>query len=115
VPIQAIVGGAEGGSTRKLFVLTPTGPQEREVTLGMFNEKMVEVRTGVAEGEQVVLNPKALLAEGSGQVTGKDAGRMPSGPPSSGGGEKKGKGMKGPPGGGGGPGGGSGGYSGKSS
>ena len=65
VPVQAIVGGAEGGLKRKVFVLTPAGPAEREVTLGLFNEKMVEVRDGVAEGDQVVLNPKVLLGAGA--------------------------------------------------
>ncbi len=65
VPVQAIVGGAEGGTKRKVYVATPTGPVEREVTLGLFNEKMVEIRDGLAEGDQVVLNPKVLLGPGA--------------------------------------------------
>jgi multidrug resistance efflux pump len=63
VPLQAVVGGTEGGAKRKVYVLTPSGPQEREVVLGMFNEKMVEVREGLAEGDDVVLNPKAILGD----------------------------------------------------
>jgi multidrug efflux pump subunit AcrA (membrane-fusion protein) len=63
VPLQAVVGGTEGADKRKVFVLTPDGPQEREVTLGLFNEKMVEVKSGLAEGDEVVLNPKVLLGE----------------------------------------------------
>ena len=63
VPLQAVAGGAEGADKRKVFVLTPAGPQEREVTLGLFNDKMVEVKSGLAEGDDVVLNPKVLLGE----------------------------------------------------
>jgi hypothetical protein len=63
VPLQAIIGGAEMGAKRKLFVRTPTGYDEREVTLGLYNEKVVEVRDGLTEGEEVVLNPKVLLGD----------------------------------------------------
>ena len=63
IPLQAVVGGTEGGAKRKVFVMTPAGPQEREVTLGLFNEKMVEVKEGLAEGDEVVLNPKVMLGD----------------------------------------------------
>ena len=63
VPVQAVVGGAEGGAKRKLYVVTPGGVAEREVELGVFNDKMVEIRVGLAEGETVVLNPKVLLGD----------------------------------------------------
>ncbi len=63
VPIQAIVGGAELGRTRKVFVSTPDGPQEREITLGLTNETAVEVKDGLKDGEEVVLNPKALIGD----------------------------------------------------
>ncbi len=63
VPLQAVVGGAEGGSKRRVFVMTPSGPEEKEVTLGLFNEKMVEVREGLSEGDDVVLNPKVILGD----------------------------------------------------
>lgn len=62
VPIQAVIGGAEMGTKREVFVKTATGFDRREIKLGMFNEKMVEVRDGLAEGDQVVINPKVLLA-----------------------------------------------------
>ena len=65
VPVQAVVGGAEGAAKRKVWVNGPAGPQERDVTLGMFNEKMVEVRDGLTDGEQVVLNPKVLAGPGA--------------------------------------------------
>jgi len=63
VPVQAIVGGAELGPNRKVYVKTPGGWEEREIVLGLNNEKMVEVKSGLKEGEQVILNPKVLLGE----------------------------------------------------
>jgi multidrug efflux pump subunit AcrA (membrane-fusion protein) len=63
VPIQSIVGGAEMGGRRSVYVKTDTGFDERRVVLGLYNEKMVEVREGLKEGDQVVINPKVLLGE----------------------------------------------------
>jgi hypothetical protein len=63
VPIQAIVGSAELGKRRKCFVLTPEGPVERDIVVGMSNEKMAEIREGLKEGDEVVLNPKALIGD----------------------------------------------------
>ena len=61
VPVQAIIGGAEMGVTRQVYVKTPTGHERRDVKLGLYNEKVVEVREGLVEDEEVVLNPKVLL------------------------------------------------------
>ena len=61
IPVQAVIGGAESGATRKVFVMTSDGPQEREIKLGLSNEKMAEVQTGLEAGDQVVVNPKAIL------------------------------------------------------
>jgi multidrug efflux pump subunit AcrA (membrane-fusion protein) len=63
VPLQAVIGGAEMGVKREVFVRTPTGYDKREVTLGLYNDKMVEVRDGLHEGDEVVINPKVLLGE----------------------------------------------------
>jgi HlyD family secretion protein len=62
-PIQAIIGGAEMGATREVFVKTPTGFDRREIVLGLYNDKMVEVRSGLVEGDEIVVNPKALLGD----------------------------------------------------
>ncbi|HEY7428908.1 MAG TPA: hypothetical protein VH682_32050 [Gemmataceae bacterium] len=62
LPVQAILGGVEMGTKRKCFVMTPEGPQMREIRLGMTNEKMVEVKEGLEEGDKVVLNPVLLLS-----------------------------------------------------
>ncbi|HSQ55525.1 MAG TPA: hypothetical protein VLM40_07250 [Gemmata sp.] len=73
VPIQAVIGGAEMGGTREVFVKTPTGYDRRPVTLGLYNDRMVEVSTGLSEGDEVstglsegdevVVNPKVLLGD----------------------------------------------------
>jgi hypothetical protein len=63
VPLQAIVGGAEMGRLRKCFVNTPDGPKDREILVGLSNEKLAEIKDGLAEGEEVVLNPRALLGD----------------------------------------------------
>jgi hypothetical protein len=65
LPIQAVVGGVELGRKRKVFVWrAPDGPaEEREIEIGLSNEKVVEVKNGLKEGEQVVLNPKVILGE----------------------------------------------------
>jgi multidrug resistance efflux pump len=63
VPLQAIVGGAELGAERKVVVMTPAGPQEHSVTVGASTDTMAEIREGLHEGDQVVLNPKAVLGD----------------------------------------------------
>jgi multidrug efflux pump subunit AcrA (membrane-fusion protein) len=136
IPVQAIIGGAESGATRKVFVMTPDGPQERDVKLGLSNEKMAEVKSGLEAGDQVVVNPKAILGSGAktredipdagpkqksfgkgkGKAKGAPDGAAPEGGPSpggapggappGGGAPNGGFGKGGPPGGGGSPGGG---------
>jgi HlyD family secretion protein len=63
VPIQAVFGGVELGLKRKVFVNAPDGPKERDVTIGLANDKVVEVKDGLMEGDEVVLNPKAILGD----------------------------------------------------
>ena len=64
IPLQAIVGSAELGKERKCFVLKADGEtEEREIELGLSNEKMAEVKSGLKEGEEVVLNPRVLLGD----------------------------------------------------
>lgn len=106
-PIQAIIGGAEMGASREVFVKNASGGYERKaVTLGLYNERMVEVRSGLAEGDEIVLNPKVLLGDtktktrdgsdskGGGDTKGGDA--KDADAPKKG---KKGMGAGGPPGG----------------
>ncbi len=63
VPLQAIIGGAEMGAHREVFVKTANGYERRPVTIGLYNEKMAEIRSGLQEGEQVVVNPRVLLGD----------------------------------------------------
>lgn len=66
VPMQSIIGGAEMGATREVFVKSPSSPtgyERRPVVLGLYNEKMVEIRSGLQEGDEVVTNPKVLLTD----------------------------------------------------
>jgi multidrug efflux pump subunit AcrA (membrane-fusion protein) len=60
-PIQSIIGGAEMGATREVFVKVGDNYERREVALGLYNEKMVEIRSGLSEGDEIVVNPKVLL------------------------------------------------------
>jgi multidrug resistance efflux pump len=63
VPIEAIIGSAEMGKTRKCYILTANGPEPRDVLIGMNNDKEVEIRDGLKEGEEVVLNPRVVAGE----------------------------------------------------
>jgi hypothetical protein len=63
VPIQAVFGGVELGQKRKVFVNALDGPKERDVTIGLANERVVEIKDGLNEGDIVVLNPKAILGD----------------------------------------------------
>jgi RND family efflux transporter MFP subunit len=61
VPVRAIIGRGGPGETVSCLILTASGPEEREVVLGLRGEQLVEVRSGLREGEQVIINPKLLL------------------------------------------------------
>jgi hypothetical protein len=64
VPLQAIFGSAELGKKRKCFVKNDEGiPEERDIEIGLSNDKMAEVRAGLKVGDEVVLNPRALLGD----------------------------------------------------
>jgi len=60
VPIQAVV---QRGSGTWCFVRAGSGVARKEITLGKTNDKFVEVKAGLAEGDSVVLNPMSLLDE----------------------------------------------------
>jgi HlyD family secretion protein len=75
VPVQAIMAGAEMGPKREVYVKTPTGYERREVRLGLYNEKVVEIREGLQEGDEVVINPKVLLAPDDKTKTRDEGGR----------------------------------------
>jgi multidrug efflux pump subunit AcrA (membrane-fusion protein) len=63
IPLQAVVGSVEMGNKRKCYVDNGHGTEERVITLGMSNSKMVEVKEGLQEGELVVINPRSLMSD----------------------------------------------------
>jgi multidrug efflux pump subunit AcrA (membrane-fusion protein) len=99
IPIQSVLGNVAMGAKRKCFVLDERGiPKERDIEVGMSNDKLVELKGGLAEGEKVVLSPKSLVGEKSGLRAGTPTTRRGADIEDGDGGGKK-KGKKGGPGG----------------
>ncbi len=63
VPIEAVVGGPEMGEQRIVYVITKDGPVAKTVTPGMSNDKLVEIKDGLQEGDVVALNPAAIVGD----------------------------------------------------
>ncbi len=100
IPLQSVVGGAEYGPRRIVYVMENGVPVEREVELGKFNDAMIEVIKGISEGDEVIVNPKAVVGDKAKTQDANLGGKSKGGPPGAGG-EKKGPAgkKKGPPGG----------------
>jgi HlyD family secretion protein len=62
VPVEAIVRHP-ASDVFSCFVLTPHGPQEREIQIGPHTDEVAAVLSGLDEGDQVVLNPEILLRD----------------------------------------------------
>jgi hypothetical protein len=60
VPLQAVVHTADNGNHGTCFVMTPDGPEPRNVIVGVQNGELAEICAGLEEGEEVVLDPRAL-------------------------------------------------------
>ena len=58
VPIQTVVNH-EGKNV--CLVVTKKGTKQREVETGLRNDNFVEIKSGLAEGEKVLLNPPSLV------------------------------------------------------
>ena len=54
VPLQAVVPYEEG---RAVYVQTEEGPKLRKVETGLFNDTAIEIKSGLKEGEPVLLSP----------------------------------------------------------
>jgi multidrug resistance efflux pump len=63
VPVQAVVAPAERGSKPRCYVITARGTEPREVELGLSDGTYVEVKSGLNEGEDVSLTPRALQSD----------------------------------------------------
>jgi multidrug efflux pump subunit AcrA (membrane-fusion protein) len=61
VPLQAVFESGESDRTCRCFVCNEEGqPEERAIEVGLRNDMMAEVRSGLQEGDRVVLNPGTL-------------------------------------------------------
>lgn len=66
IPVQAVVGSIGMGKKQKCFVIDEDGhPELRDIVVGMSNEQVVEVVSGLKEGERVALDPESLLPKDS--------------------------------------------------
>lgn len=84
VPVQAIVGTAQQGKYRKCYVQTPDGVQEREVVIGLNNNTHAEVKSGLSEGDLVIVNPRVLLGEKARPANGESKANGQEGRPGNG-------------------------------
>lgn len=67
IPIHSVVGSIAMGAKRKVFLLDERNrPVLKDIVVGGSNDKMVEVREGLSEGDRIVLNPGPLLKEEDG-------------------------------------------------
>lgn len=60
VPLQAVVAR---GPKNFAFVVKGVDIERREITTGKTNDVAIEIKDGLAEGESVVLNPRAVLSK----------------------------------------------------
>jgi HlyD family secretion protein len=65
IPVSAVLDTAAGDFC---WVKTPGGPQRRTLTLGDTNDVFIVVEAGLNEGDEVVLNPLALVDEAQAEV-----------------------------------------------
>jgi RND family efflux transporter MFP subunit len=54
VPLQTVVNR---NGKKVCYVMGSKEPKQREVETGLFNDNFVEIKSGLAEGEKVLLNP----------------------------------------------------------
>ncbi len=60
VPVQAVV---EKGGKFYCWVNTFSGPEKRPVVLGLNDNTRIEIKDGLNEGDEVLLNPRATVEE----------------------------------------------------
>ena len=63
VPIQVV---ANRDGRKVCYVATDSGPRERQVETGAFNDNFVEIVAGLEPGENVLLNPPRIIQPESG-------------------------------------------------
>jgi HlyD family secretion protein len=60
IPVTAVV---EQKDQYFAWVKRPAGPEKRQVSLGTTDDKVIEIKSGLKAGEEVILNPRATVAE----------------------------------------------------
>jgi len=65
IPVAAVVESAQGDFC---WVRTAEGAKRRALQLGDTDDFFIVVKAGLKEGEEVVLNPQALIEEAQGEV-----------------------------------------------
>jgi RND family efflux transporter MFP subunit len=78
VPLQAVT---QRGDKYFAYVSTAHGVERREITVGENNERFVEVREGLDEGESVVLDARARSAAEAQASDGEEKSPQPDKPP----------------------------------
>ena len=58
IPIQCV---ANRGGRKVCYLMTKNGPKEQVVETGVFNDRFVQILTGLQEGQQVLLSPPRLM------------------------------------------------------
>jgi HlyD family secretion protein len=64
-PVESVV---EQGGKFYCWVSTPSGPQRHPVILGMSNNTRIEIKDGLKDGDVVLKNPRAIVAEARADV-----------------------------------------------
>lgn len=65
VPVQAVVRLPGRTAGHRVYVKTDEGIEARDVVIGLSNEKMIEIKKGIDEGDEVISNPLVLDEEKS--------------------------------------------------
>jgi HlyD family secretion protein len=60
VPVTAVVEQKDEFYT---WVKKPAGPEKRTVTLGTSDDRVIEIKSGLDVGDEVILNPRSTVAE----------------------------------------------------
>jgi RND family efflux transporter MFP subunit len=76
VPVQAVV---EQDGEHYSYVVSDQGVDRKPVVVGEKNDKFVEIKSGLQEGEQVALDARARLATAVGKSQSNGTDRSPSG------------------------------------
>ncbi len=76
VPVQAVF---RDQSANLCFVVRPAGHEQRPVEIGRFNDRWVQVLSGLSEGEEVLLSPPSGFTPCAAEV--EDEGQESEAPP----------------------------------